>query len=267
MPRSGALDPADGSTCASTHAYRKCQTNTANARKKRMALRTTPSPGCVVHSPGVLPESETCQRGHAKASAGMSDGRGSEATEAAMRKLGLAISDSLGSAALVAQAAPSDELFLGTCSTRERAQVATRSGRPPARRRRPLEPSVDGSVGRATGRRRGTARVEVSSPPRMTTAMGRSTGHRWSRPLGARTVRYAGVDLRVRVLVGLHMASTAAATHGSAVGGIVRSRSLPGELAPHPAAGKMLAEQHVRAGRIDHQRALQLSPLGAPPRE
>ncbi len=38
---------------------------------------------------------------------------GAEVTEAAMRKLGLAVGGSLGLAALVAQAARSDELFLG----------------------------------------------------------------------------------------------------------------------------------------------------------
>ena len=47
----------------------------------------------------------------------------------------------------------------------------------------------------------------------------------------------------------------------------VLRRVLPGQLAPHPACWNVLVEQDVRCGRVDHQGALEFSPLGAVARE
>ena len=42
---------------------------------------------------------------------------------------------------------------------------------------------------------------------------------------------------------------------------------LPGQFAPHPTRWNVLIKQHVRSGRVDHQGALEFSPLRALPGE
>src|SRR5688500_8099122 len=55
--------------------------------------------------------------------------------------------------------------------------------------------------------------------------------------------------------------------HTSAVVRRARRGILPRQLAPHPARWNVLIKQHVRCSRVDHQSALELSPLGAVPGE